>query len=39
MPALVLFALAAIGGAVLFVNDLRKKTGPVVLVVVHALAR
>lgn len=39
MPAPILFALAAIGGAVLFVIDLRKKTGPVVLVVVHALTR
>ena len=39
IPALVLFALAAIGGAVLFANDLRKKTGPVVLVVIHALDR
>lgn len=36
--AIVLLVIAALGGAILFVNDLRKKTGPVALVVIHALA-
>jgi len=35
--AIVLFVVAALGGAVVFVNDLRKKPGPVALVVIHAL--
>jgi hypothetical protein len=35
--AIVLFVVAALGGAVVFVNDLRNKPGPVGLVVVHAL--
>lgn len=35
--AIVLFVVAALGGAVLFVNDLRKKPGPVGLVIIHAL--
>jgi hypothetical protein len=39
ITAVVLLVIAAIGGAVLFANDLRKKTGPVALVVIHALAR
>ena len=38
ITAVVLLVIAAIGGAVLFGNDLRKKAGPVVLVVIHALA-
>ncbi len=36
--AIVLLVVAALGGAILFVNDLRKKAGPVGLVVIHALA-
>jgi hypothetical protein len=36
--SIVLLVVAALGGAVLFVNDLRKKAGPVALVVIHALA-
>lgn len=36
--AIVLLVVAALGGAYLFVNDLRRKPGPIFLVVVHALA-
>lgn len=36
--ALIIFVLAAVGGAVLLVRDLMKKQGPVPLVIVHALA-
>lgn len=36
--AIVLLVIAAIGGAILFANDLRKKPGPVALIVIHALA-
>lgn len=36
--AIVLLVIAALGGAILFANDLRKKPGPVGLVVIHALA-
>ncbi len=35
--SIILFVVAALGGAVLLVNDLRKKPGPFGLVVVHAL--
>ena len=35
--ALVLLVVAAIGGAVLFANDVRRKPGPLALVVIHAL--
>lgn len=35
--AIVLFVVAALGGAVLFANDLRRKPGPVFLIFVHAL--
>lgn len=35
--SLILFVLAALGGAVLLVRDLQKKPGPVTLVVMHAL--
>ncbi len=35
--ALILFIVAALGGAVLLVRDLQKKPGPVALVVIHAL--
>lgn len=35
--AIVLLVVAALGGAIVFVNDLRKKPGPVALVVIHAL--
>ncbi len=36
--AITLFVIAALGGVVLLANDLRKKPGPLFLVVVHALA-
>jgi hypothetical protein len=35
--AIVLLAVAALGGAWLFANDLRKKPGPAALIVIHAL--
>jgi hypothetical protein len=35
--AIVLLGVAALGGAWLFANDLRKKPGPAALVVIHAL--
>ena len=35
--AITLFVIAALGGVLLFANDLRKKPGPTFLVVVHAL--
>jgi hypothetical protein len=35
--ALILFVIAALGGLILFTNDMRKKPGPFALVVVHAL--
>lgn len=35
--ALGLFVIAALGGFLLFANDLRKKPGPLFLVVVHAV--
>lgn len=34
--AITLFALGAMGGALLLANDLRRKPGPLFLVVVHA---
>jgi hypothetical protein len=36
--AIVLLVIAALGGALLFANDLRKKPGPVFLIAVHAAA-
>ncbi|HTZ21437.1 MAG TPA: hypothetical protein VMC06_11210 [Opitutaceae bacterium] len=36
--AIVLLVVAALGGLVIFVNDLRGKAGPLPLVVIHALA-
>ena len=36
--SLIIFVIAALGGFILFYNDLKKKPGPVGLVVVHALA-
>lgn len=36
--AIVLLVVAALGGAVLLANDLRKKPGPKGLVAIHALA-
>lgn len=36
--AIGLFVLAALGGVLLFANDLRRKPGPLFLVVVHASA-
>src|SRR5579885_455791 len=36
--AIVILVIAALGGALLFVNDLRRKPGPVALVVIHAIA-
>lgn len=36
--AIALLVIAALGGGVLFANDLRRKPGPVFLIVVHALA-
>ncbi len=36
--AIVLFVIAALGGAILFANDLRRKPGPIPLVAVHAVA-
>ena len=35
--AITLFVIAALGGVLLFANDLRKKSGPAFLVIVHAL--
>ena len=35
--AIGLLVVAAIGGAIVFVNDLRKKPGPAALIVIHAL--
>lgn len=35
--SLILFIVAALGGAVLLIRDLQKKPGPVALVVIHAL--
>ena len=35
--AIALLVIAALGGAIVFVNDLRKKAGPIALVVIHAL--
>jgi hypothetical protein len=35
--SLILFIIAAIGGFVLFANDMKKKPGPAGLVIVHAL--
>lgn len=35
---IIVFVVAAVGGAILFANDLRKKPGPIPLVVIHALA-
>jgi len=35
--AIVLLVVAALGGAIAFTNDLRKKPGPVGLIVIHAL--
>ncbi len=35
--AIGLFVVAALGGAVLFANDLRRKPGPAFLIVVHAV--
>lgn len=36
--AIVLLVIAALGGVILFANDLRRKPGPVFLILVHALA-
>jgi hypothetical protein len=36
--SLVIFLIAAIGGFILLINDLRKKPGPKALAVIHALA-
>jgi hypothetical protein len=36
--AIGLFVLAALGGVILFANDLRRRPGPLFLVVVHASA-
>lgn len=35
--AIILLVVAALGGAVLFANDLRKKPGPLFLVIIHAV--
>jgi len=35
--AIILLAVAALGGLIVFVNDLRGKVGPLGLIVVHAL--
>ncbi len=35
--SLILFIVAALGGFILFANDMRKKPGPVALVAVHAI--
>jgi hypothetical protein len=35
--AIVLLVVAALGGAIVFVNDLRGRAGPIPLVVIHAL--
>lgn len=35
--AIVLFVIAALGGGAVFFNDLRKKPGPLALIVIHAL--
>lgn len=36
--AIVLLVVAALGGVILFANDLRNRPGPAFLIVVHALA-
>jgi hypothetical protein len=36
--SIIIFVIAALGGAVLFFNDMKKKPGPFSLVIVHALA-
>jgi hypothetical protein len=36
--AIVLLVIAALGGVILFANDLRKRPGPTFLIIVHALA-
>lgn len=36
--AIILLVIAALGGVLLFANDLRKKPGPLFLVAIHALA-
>ena len=36
--SIILFVVAALGGLVLFINDMKKKPGPSGLVIVHALA-
>jgi hypothetical protein len=36
--AIGLFVLAALGGVILFANDLRRRPGPLFLVVIHATA-
>jgi FtsH-binding integral membrane protein len=36
--AVTILVIAALGGLILFINDIRGKTGPVGLVIVHALA-
>jgi hypothetical protein len=35
--AIILLVVVALGGAVLFANDLRRKPGPLFLVVIHAV--
>lgn len=36
--SLIFFIVAALGGFILFYNDVRKKTGPVALAIIHGLA-
>ena len=36
--SIIIFVVAALGGFLLFFNDMRKKPGPVGLIVIHALA-
>ncbi len=36
--AIVLLVVAALGGILLFANDVRKRPGPAALVIIHALA-
>jgi len=36
--SIIIFVIAALGGFVLFINDFRKKPGPVFLAIIHAAA-
>jgi hypothetical protein len=38
LPSIIIFVIAALGGFILFANDLRKKPGPKALALIHASA-